>query len=87
MKFKSIILVGFLICFGVAIFILVPFMTTSEIKAEAEKENLINALYLPKTATDIEVHGNGWVTFCFNGKGVVYFRHPVDHEIAMDLLP
>ena len=60
-------------------------MATSDIKAK--KENPINAFWLPKDATEIKDHGNGWITFNLNNKKILYFRHPVDHKIAVTALP
>lgn len=82
---KRIIIAGFLICFAVAVFVLGYINATTQIKEE--KDDPINVFLLPENATEIKIHGNGWITFHLGDKKILYFRHPFDHKIAVTSLP
>ncbi|MCG2695409.1 hypothetical protein L6248_00530 [Candidatus Parcubacteria bacterium] len=79
------------IIIGIVIFIVAGSLTLGilieKFPMKKEKENSIDALYLPKTATEIENHGNGWVTFRLKNKEIIYFRHPFSHETAITSSP
>ena len=82
----TVITIGFaLVMYTIVFSPFCPFSNEKKGIAD-EKVDLAKEYSLPSNATDIQNLGNGWVRFCLKDVEIWRFRHPLSHEVAIDVL-